>query len=239
MQSKTKLIFVISAIVVVFAILFLTGGIKLNVGNKSSNREASTTEKTIGGITYNGSGDFKIEQVPIYDNFSAKIPDLNRPLIFPTDTSPEVKAIIERKIADNVAKLKANPFLPDEWLSLGINRKMISDYEGAKEAWEYVAIISPTSPIAFANLSDLYGYYLKDNVQAEKNYLKAIENEPTSPNYYLRAGTFYVEVVGDLSKARAILIKGLSVIPDEANMKTALESVNALIVDKSKASNSL
>jgi len=239
MQNKTKIIFIISAIIIVVAVLFLAGTVKLNK-NKTlpdgNDVAASTTEKTVGGVTYSGTGDFKVEQISVNEKTpSAKVPDLNRQLNFPSDMSADVKAIIEKKIADNVTKLKNNPSLVDEWLSLGINRKMINDYEGAREAWEYVTILAPNDPVAFANLSDLYGYYLKDNIQAEKNYLQAIANGPGFPNYYLRAASFYVEVANDLQKAREILIKGLATIPDETNMKNALDRVNVLIANKSNA----
>lgn len=241
MKNKTKIIVILLAIIIIAGVLFLTGAIKSN-GEKvlpdGSNTVSSTTEQTVGGVTYTGSGDFKVEQVPLNENVPAvKVPDLNRPLNFPVGTSPEVKTIIEAKIASNIAKLKKDPNLIAEWISLGINRKMISDYEGAKEAWEYAAIINPNYVVTFANLSDLYGYYLKDNVKAEAYYLKAIENDPASSNYYIRAANFYREVMGDLLKARAILIKGIAVIPNDVNLKNSLEQVGVMISEKNKATN--
>ena len=241
MQNKTKLIFIISAIIIIIATLFLTDTIKIN--NKETLPDgnnivaSTTTEKTVGGVTYSGTGDFKIEQILVNENPLVKVPDLNRPLNFPVDMSPEVRAIIAGKISKNIDNLKSKPDFFDEWISLGINRKMINDYEGAKEAWEYGAILSPKSAVVFSNLGDLYGYYLKDNAKAEKDFLKAIDNDSAFPNYYLRAADFYREVLGDFSKAKAILIKGLSVIQDESNLKRALEQVNDLIANKSNSSN--
>lgn len=230
MQNKIKLIFILSAIVIITAVLFFTGAIKREkLLSNGDNVATSTTERTIEGVTFSGSGNFKVEQVPIDGkSILPKAPNLDRSINFPKDMSSEVRVIIGKKIADNISKLKANSALPEEWLELGINRKMVGDYEGAKEAWEYVTVLNPINPVAFANLSDLYGYFLKDNVQAEKNYLRAIENEPKMANYYLRASDFYREVLGDLSKAKSILLKGASLMPDDPVIKNALEFVNSL-----------
>lgn len=240
MQNKTKLIFIVSAGVIIIAILFLTGTIKINKGDTLSdgnNVAASTTEKTIGGVTYTGSGNLKVEQIPVDEKTSIKVPDLNRPLNFPAGSSPDFKVIIEQKIADNIKKLKNDPSLVDEWISLGINRKIAGDYQGAREAWEYAAILSPNDGVIFTDLSDLYGYYLRDNVKAEANYLKAIEKDPHFPNYYIRAANFYREVMGDLSKAKAILEKGLGAVPNDINLKQALEQINLLIANRLNGSN--
>ena len=60
----------------------------------------------------------------------------------------------------------------ENWLVLGVYRKMIGDYESAKEVWEYASAIRPQNSVSFNNLGELYAYYLKDNAKAEKIILK-------------------------------------------------------------------
>ncbi|HEY9584486.1 MAG TPA: hypothetical protein VJI33_02840 [Candidatus Paceibacterota bacterium] len=229
-MNKNKITVLFFAAAFIFLIVLFTGGLKRNNDKLPSQQNNATSTVNNGqvGVSYTGSGNIKIEQIPISGGVPTP-PNLERPLNFPVDMTQEVRVIMGKRIADNITKLKSNSLLPNEWLALGTNRKIIADYEGAREAWEYVVKLSPKYPTAFANLSDLYGYYLKDNVKAEANYLKAIENDPTFPNYYIRASDFYREIVNDLSKAKAILIRGLATIPDDPNLKIALEQVNLLI----------
>lgn len=235
--NKIKLIFIISASVIMIGIIFLTGIVKFGSDRANSSDEIiSNVPKTIKGDTPdNTSPSYTITQIPISEQTLPKIPNFDQQIIFPENMSPDVRAIIAGNIAQNIDNLKKNPKDVDEWLSLGINRKIVEDFEGAKEAWEYAAYLSPKTAVIFSNLGDLYGYYLKDFSKAEMNFKKAISNDLTFPNYYIKTADFYREVEKDLSKAKAILIEGLSVIKDDMNLKNALDNVNSLI---SKQSNS-
>ena len=68
-----------------------------------------------------------------------------------------------------VAQLKADTTRVDLWLKLGIHRKIAEDYEGAAQAWEYVALTAPGDlrTIAYGNLADLYQNFLKDPAKAK------------------------------------------------------------------------
>ncbi len=239
MKNKTKLIFAVSVLGLIAIVFFLNNGVKILSSKKTPNDIndfASTTEKISGGVSYTGSGDFKIEQVPIEQpEISFKMPNLNRPVVYPENMSPEARGIIYSKINENVSKLKTDPNISSEWLALGINRKILGDYEGARDAWEYALALNPKDPVTLSNLGDLYGYHLKDVVKAEKNFIKSMEVGRLLPNYYLRASDFYRDVVGDLEKAKKVLEDGLRVIADEENMKQALEQINELIKEKSTA----
>ncbi len=154
---------------------------------------------------------------------STPIPSLVREIRFPASLSAEQKESIGKQIAGIVALLKQDASLFNEWSDLGLLRKEIEDYEGAREAWEYASILRPQNSVSFVNLGVLYGYYLKDPVQAEKNYLKALENDPKLPYLYVQIADFYLEVMGDKSKARAIIERGIREIPGDEGLKSALE----------------
>jgi tetratricopeptide (TPR) repeat protein len=226
MRNKTKIIFAVSAVIIIAIILLLTGAIQLKKIPimPDNNTTASTTEKTVGGVTYTGSGNLKIEQVPVVSNVEP--PSLDRPVVFPKNYSQEAKMIMGKNIEDIASRLKKNSSSVDDWINLGIYRKEIEDYDGAKEAWSYASLLNPNNPVPFSNLGDLYGYYLKDKAMAEINILKAVEKDPASANWYVRAADFYREVEDDLAKAKAILEKGLVAIPNDASLIQAIDNLN-------------
>ena len=106
-----------------------------------------------------------------------------------------------------------NPESFNELLALGLEKKRINDYEGARDAWERAGVVSPTNSISFNNLGDLYAYYLKDNKKAEENFLIAIKNGPNQIYIYRSLYEFYRYVMKDDAKARAILEKGIATNP--------------------------
>ncbi len=155
------------------------------------------------------------------------IPDLDRPVKISADLdfSEDEKKNITEKIAKLSEELKKNPDLLSEWLLLGIHRKTIGDYEGAKECWEYAGVISPYNSTSFNNLGDLYGYYLKDYKKAEENFLKALENSPQYIYIYRNTYEFYKYALKDGAKANAILEKGIEMNPDNSrDLKILLDN---------------
>jgi tetratricopeptide (TPR) repeat protein len=143
-------------------------------------------------------------KVPVFETIS-KIPT----------TYPEsAQKLIVSKFNTAIADLKTDPYSFDKWLNLGSVRQMAEDYVGAEEVYLFANELSPNNSVAFHNLGYLYGYYLHDNVKAEMNYLKAIENKPQQLFLYYQTAEFYKNVIKDLSKARAIVEKGIKVNPN-------------------------
>jgi len=140
-------------------------------------------------------------------------PNLDRPFTIPDNFPEDAKKIAIENIEKLSTELKKNPNIFDNWLVLGIYRKMLGDYEGAKECWEYAAAIDPQSPTPFNNLGDLYANYLKDNKKAEENFLKAIENGPEQIYIYRSVYDFYRYVMKDDAKAKQILEQGIKANP--------------------------
>jgi len=60
------------------------------------------------------------------------------------------------------------------WVGLGIQRKQLGDYEGARDAWEYAKSIEPGNIVPWNNLGDLYHFYLKNYTKSEENWKKTV-----------------------------------------------------------------
>ena len=114
----------------------------------------------------------------------------------------------------------------NELLALGLEKKRINDYEGARDAWERAGIVSPTNSVSFNNLGDLYAYYLKDNKKAEENFLTAIKNGPNQIYIYRSLYEFYRYVLKDDAKAKGILQKGIIANPNSSqDLKYLLDNL--------------
>jgi len=151
------------------------------------------------------------------------VPDLNRPINITANLPEDAQKIAREKIEKLTAELKQNSALFENWLVLGVYRKMIGDFEGARECWEYAAFLAPQSSIPFNNLGDLYANYLKDNKKAEENFLIAIKNGPDQIYIYRSFYEFYRYTMKDNAKAKQILEQGIS-----ANQTTSQDLKNLL-----------
>lgn len=150
---------------------------------------------------------------PISDVDSVSIPNLDRPINITANLPEGAQKIAGEKIEKLTAELKQNSAILENWLVLGIYRKMIGDLEGARECWEYAGFLAPQSAIPFNNLGDLYANYLKDNQKAEDNFLIAIKNSPNQIYIYRSLYDFYRYIMKDNTKARQILEQGISANP--------------------------
>ncbi|MEW5907575.1 MAG: hypothetical protein AB1643_00085 [Patescibacteria group bacterium] len=192
-------------IILIIIILLLAGGAGYYIYN-----DLSPTRRV---------GESEEPQQPVVE-----IPNLDRPINITVNLTKEAEEIIRKKIEELSSKLKENPNLLDLWLDLGIYRKIIGDYEGAVEAWEYVSVVSPKNSTSFHNLGDLYAFYLKDYQKAEKNFLIAIENNPSQIFSYRSLYELYRYAMKDDEKAKEILKKGIEINPDTSqDLKNLLD----------------
>ena len=71
------------------------------------------------------------------------------------------------------AVLNANPMGSggvDDWIAVGVIKKFFNDFAGARDAWEYAGVLYPANALSFANLGNLYGFYLHNNIKAFINH---------------------------------------------------------------------
>src|SRR3989338_3483901 len=157
---------------------------------------------------------------------SIPVPNLERPIQIAESTPPRVKEQTLTEINRIIGLLKQDSSLFNEWSDLGLMMKSIDDHVWARDAWEYAAALRPNDSLAFTNLGNLYGYYLKEPEKAEKNYLKSIEIDSKLPYLYVRTAFFYLEALNDKEKARNIIEKGLKNIPGDDELEEALVEID-------------
>lgn len=120
---------------------------------------------------------------------------------------------------ETVAVLKEHPDSTWGWLDLGAIKKMFGDYKGAEAAWLYATVLSPTHEAAYANLGDLYRYYLVDYKKAETVLLTLIEAQPTTERAYRDLAEMYrTQYTEKRGEAYAILGKGIGQNPDDGDL---------------------
>ncbi|PIR69715.1 MAG: hypothetical protein COU47_01360 [Candidatus Niyogibacteria bacterium CG10_big_fil_rev_8_21_14_0_10_46_36] len=154
------------------------------------------------------------------------IPDLDRPIVIPSDMQQETGERIKKDLETVIGNLKEDPADIDDWLDLGIFRKITGDLEGAREAWEYALAFRPNDQRPYNNLADLYIYYFHDNTKGEEYLLQGIEKAPDGPQLYAKAFEFYYDVLHDADKAKDILQKGIDAGTDiTGDMQLMLNSI--------------
>ena len=177
-------------------------------------------------VVQNGVSEEMIESItpPTKNIVSMSMPKLNRSIPENTEITSEVRTILAGCIKEWSDKIAKEPNNSESWVFLGVEYKMAEDYEGAREAWEYAAYLSPNS-VAHQNLGDLYAYYLHDNAKAEDEFIEAIRLSPSAEYLYFKATEFYRDVLKDLVKARAIVEKGIAANPSSTDLKSLLSSL--------------
>ncbi len=174
------------------------------------------------------SGKVKVETEPVSSEMSAEeikkqMPDLDREIIITTNLSEEDKKRATTEIKMLSAELKADFDKLEDWLTLGIWKKMIGDYEGAGEAWQFATLIRPNDPVAFHNLGDLYSQYLPDFPKAEKYYKLAIEKDKShQPFFYVKLFEFYRYYSKKPDLAENTLLQALKVNPNDVYLTNLL-----------------
>ena len=166
-------------IAVPILIFLATGGLwyyiysDISASKVPMTQESESMENTLLGTAVEAVEGIETEEYgensPVLgDNPNISFPDLEREIVFYDDTTPEAQEKITKKIEDITQVLKANNDAFIYWIELGQYWKLIGDYEGTRDAWEYAGAIRPRNSLSFGNLADLYGYYIKDFSLAEK-----------------------------------------------------------------------
>lgn len=97
------------------------------------------------------------------------------------------------------------------WLQLGLYKKVIGDFEGARDAWEYASIIRPLNSVSFANLGELYWRYIADYPKSERNFRTALKNKPDDMGVYVSLSDLYFYSYKEKAElADDILLEGLA-----------------------------
>ena len=155
-----------------------------------------------------------------------KIPDLSKPIVIKTNLPEDVKKETIEKINVVSNGLKKDYDSLEQWLELGLLRKLIGDYDGARDAWKFATIIRTNDSVAFHNLGFLYWQNFKDYKKAEENYLKAIKNNQKDISAYIDLSNVYYFSLKDIVRAKEILNSGLKNNPENEELKRAFMDMN-------------
>jgi tetratricopeptide (TPR) repeat protein len=224
---------IISGIIVIVLV-----GIYIARDRRSKNQEtalntpvntSTTTSGTV--IKTQGTGGYKIEQVPIPEGSSLPqpIPDLNRPVTKSSEAvvAPEASSYAAGKILTLQAKLKKDPSDVLAWIDLGKYQKDAGDWEGTVLSWKYASRLSPTDYVSLGNLGNLYAYFIKDKNQAEIYYKQSIAKGPLQVYLYIQLAEVYRDIFKDIGKAKAIVDQGLAKIPNNPDLLQLKASLNS------------
>jgi len=96
----------------------------------------------------------------------------------------------------DIGQVLANPdhFNFSALNNMAMIKRVLHDFEGARDIWEYISLKRPKNSLSFYNLGSLYAEEFKDNQKAEENYLKCLENskgESGNEQYYRAVVDFY------------------------------------------------
>lgn len=184
--------------------------------DQTQNQDSSTTSTDVSKL----NNAVRTENVKL-KTLALKI--ISEPIIFKTSLSEDSKKLFTQKINEIHDLVKQDYNYLNQWLDLGSYRKLIGDYEGAIEALNFAVAIRPDDYVAFHNLGDLYGFYLKNYPKAEENFLKSITFKPANEDAYIQLATIYQYSYKEKSgETENILLKGISSNPGSATLKIAL-----------------
>ena len=129
------------------------------------------------------------------------------------------KAKIYSDIRMHGSAVKENPDYFFGWMQIGLLKKVIGDFAGARDAWEYAGQIRPENSVSFGNLGELYWRYLPDFLRSEKNFRIAIKNKPDDPATYMSLSDLYLYSYAEKKElAGDILLEGIAANPDSIDL---------------------
>lgn len=151
------------------------------------------------------------------------VPDLDRKVEVLVQLHPFVEAEALKGLASTTEALRENPDDHLLWVTLGVFRKTLGDYQEAKDIWLYVAKRWPLNYVAYNNLGNLYHIELKDFAASEKAYQMAATVQPRFVQTYINLYELYrYSYPGKKALAPDPLKVGLSRNPNDLNLNLTL-----------------
>ncbi|MBI2055899.1 MAG: tetratricopeptide repeat protein [Candidatus Sungbacteria bacterium] len=243
-MNKKSIILIIIVVILIVAGFFLRGkitsffksdaGIVPPVSITPPTEEASTTPP-VSPVTPGTPQSSQLK--PKYPPYSGRDPKEVRPVpeevkLFTEDQKKRIYAEIEN-YGDAVKK---DQDFFNGWIQGGLLKKIIGDFEGARDMWEYAGIIRPQNSTSFANLGELYWRYLPNFPKSELNFKASIKNKPTEVASYISLSDLYFySYSAQAALADDILLEGLAVNNNDINLMKALGALYERQKDYTKA----
>lgn len=137
-------------------------------------------------------------------------PLLDRQIQFPETFPQEARDPFNARLEETKEKIRADETNVLAWFDLAILYKMVADYNGAVEIWNYVSAKYPSDSISIHNLAEHYFHQEKNYKKAEKLYHKAIGINPSFTTNYSDLHEMYRYVYKQNTGAAVdILLEGI------------------------------
>lgn len=212
---KSKLIpFVLGTLAIVAILL---GIAYFSTQQKEGEKEGENTLAPFEGATT--TPNYTIEVVPTIDIKSIQ-PNLDRSIQFSASIPADARVIIEKKVADIVTRLKADPMRADDWFSLAVWYHTANDYEGARDVWLFLLKVTkaPDNAVVYDNLGKLYKFSLKDFPKSESYFKQSIAANPKSITPYIELFELYRDLYKTNTTAAIDILTTASVkFPDNVD----------------------
>lgn len=216
MKNK-KLFMIIGLVVVAAGAAFLVYRDMHKVTPVQEDTVAETTDKTP-----DTSGAYTIA-VGEPNPSAPKTPELVRSTDFKNTLSPEAKTAVLAHLDTIIKDLEKDSSSFENWIMLGVYRKNLGDYEGAREAWDYAKKLAPKEVVSYNNLADLYHYYLKDYPKSEENWKKTIELKADYvPGYSGLVDLYNYSLTSKKGEIPGVLKAGIAKNPDILDLMVML-----------------
>ncbi len=163
-------------------------------------------------------------------------PSLDKTMRSSTIIGEDTKRRVDEKVKEIVSLLKKDSKDTDRWLELGLYAEVYTDYQRAKEIYEYVTRVDLNGYTAYHNLGNLYRFYLKDYIKAEANMKVVLDMNPTGVAEYISlSDLYYSDLVAKKGFADDILLKGIAKNPTSTDLMVSLARYYVNTGDKEKA----
>jgi len=135
----------------------------------------------------------------------------------------EMIQVYQEKFNEVKGRLEQDPESLNDWLYLGILKKSVEDFEGARQAWVYAGQVRPQNSSSFANLADLYAYFLNQPEKAEAAIKTAIANDPNDANLYQAMADIYrYKFPGREALYETTMLDAIAKFPADPNLVSQL-----------------
>jgi tetratricopeptide (TPR) repeat protein len=135
----------------------------------------------------------------------------------------EQKKRIYETLQSHALAVKGDPNYFNGWIQIGLLKKTIGDFEGARDAWEYAGVIQPGNSLSFANLGELYWRYLHLYSKSEENLKISIKHKPDDTQTYVTlAELYHYSMKEKYDLADDVLLDGLKANPNNGTLMRRL-----------------
>lgn len=137
--------------------------------------------------------------------------------VLDTRLQPDQVDTIKKQFEAAVMAVQTNPDSYNDWITIGILKKQVNDYDGARLVWEKAVVMRPAGSLPLYNLANLYADFLNNPEKAEEYYLSALKNSPDLVQAYLNLADLYKNKLNQPEKVEPLMLEGLTKTSNDPN----------------------